>query len=146
MTKHLYIWNDMNEPSVFNGPEYTMPKDNLHSNDIEHRDIHNQYGYYYHMATFQGLIKRGYHEDKDGDRPFVLSRSFFAGSQKFGSVWTGDNIANWDHLKASIPMLLSMNIAGLPFVGADVGGFFRNPEPELLVRWYQLGIFYPFFR
>lgn len=43
-------------------------------------------------------------------------------------------------------MLLSMNIAGLPNVGADVGGFFGNPELELLQRWYQAAIFYPFFR
>ena len=55
-----------------------------------------------------------------------------------GAVWTGDNEASWDHLKASLPMLLSMSAAGLPFVGADIGGFFKNPEPDLLVRWYQV--------
>lgn len=38
----------------------------------------------------------------------------------------------------SLPMLLSVSVAGLPFVGADVGGFFTNPDPELLVRWYQV--------
>jgi mannosyl-oligosaccharide alpha-1,3-glucosidase len=48
--------------------------------------------------------------------------------------------------RVSVPMLLSMNLAGLPNVGADVGGFFGNPELELLQRWYQAGIFYPFFR
>ncbi len=65
----------------------------------------------------------------------------------------------------SVPMILSMSVAGLPFVGADVGGFFKNPDPDLLVRWYQVGLegilsvcicdefpspqagaFYPFFR
>ena len=55
-----------------------------------------------------------------------------------GAVWTGDNAAEWDHLKISIPMLLSMSVAGLPFVGADIGGFFKNPDQELLVRWYQV--------
>lgn len=55
-----------------------------------------------------------------------------------GAVWTGDNAAEWSHLKMSLPMLLSMNVAGLPFVGADVGGFFKNPDPDLLVRWYQV--------
>lgn len=45
----LYIWNDMNEPSVFNGPEVTMPRDAIHPfGDVEHRDIHNMYGYYVH--------------------------------------------------------------------------------------------------
>ena len=63
-----------------------------------------------------------------------------------GATWTGDNRATWDHLAASIPMLLSISLAGVPFVGADVGGFFFNPDSELLVRWYQAGAFYPFFR
>ena len=43
-------------------------------------------------------------------------------------------------------MMLSISVTGLPFVGADVGGFFKNPDPDLLVRWYQAGVFYPFFR
>lgn len=63
-----------------------------------------------------------------------------------GATWTGDNLAGWDHLRASIPMLLSVSVAGLPFVGADVGGFFKDPDTELLIRWYQTGAFYPFFR
>lgn len=146
-TKFLYIWNDMNEPSVFNGPEITMPKDNLHYGGTEHRDVHNLYGYFYHMATAEGLVKRGYAAlGPDGDRPFVLSRAFFAGTQRVGPIWTGDNFAQWSHLKVSVPMLLSLSVAGLPNVGADVGGFFGNPDVELLTRWYQLGTFYPFFR
>ncbi len=63
-------------------------------------------------------------------------RSFFVGSQRYAGVWTGDNVADWAHLRASIPMCLSLGIGGIPFVGADVGGFFRNPDEELLVRWY----------
>lgn len=55
-----------------------------------------------------------------------------------GAVWTGDNTGSWDHLKMSISMLLTLNLVGLTFSGADVGGFFRNPEPELLTRWYQV--------
>lgn len=132
----------MNEPSVFHGPEVTMHKDALHYADWEHRDIHNVYGFYQHMATVQGLIDRsgGTH------RPFVLSRAFFAGTQRHGPIWTGDNMASWDHLKASLPMILSLNLVGLPFSGADVGGFFNNPDPELLVRWYQAAAFMPFYR
>eukprot|EP00455_Lapot_gusevi_P019430 TRINITY_DN2078_c0_g2_i3.p1 TRINITY_DN2078_c0_g2~~TRINITY_DN2078_c0_g2_i3.p1 ORF type:complete len:708 (-),score=158.67 TRINITY_DN2078_c0_g2_i3:945-3068(-) len=138
----LYTWNDMNEPSVFNGPETTMPKEMMHANNVEHRDVHNMYGFYQHMATADGLVLRS----SRSDRPFVLSRSFFAGSQRFGAVWTGDNRASWDHLRASMPMLLSLNVAGIPFSGADVGGFFGDPDPELLVRWYQAGAYQPFFR
>ena len=146
-TESLYIWNDMNEPSVFNGPEITMQKDNLHFNNVEHRDVHNIYGYLYHKATADGLIYRGEKSaSKPSDRPFVLSRAFFSGTQRVGPIWTGDNTADWNHLRVSIPMCLSLGVSGLTFSGADVGGFFGNPDVELLTRWYQLGIFYPFFR
>jgi len=133
----------MNEPSVFNGPEVTMHKHNRHYGDWEHRDVHNLYGFYQMMATAQGLRQR------DQLRPFVLSRAFYAGSQRYvcprielgrvagsdrrltllrapvnfvvgrryGAIWTGDNKADWAHLRASIPMLLSVSMAGLPFVG-----------------------------
>ncbi|XP_074630015.1 neutral alpha-glucosidase AB-like isoform X2 [Acropora palmata] len=141
-TETLFTWNDMNEPSVFHGPEVTMHKDALHYADWEHRDIHNVYGFYQHMATVQGLIDRS----GGSHRPFVLSRAFFAGTQRHGPIWTGDNMASWDHLKASLPMILSLNLVGLPFSGADVGGFFNNPDPELLVRWYQAAAFMPFYR
>eukprot|EP00794_Sanderia_malayensis_P019892 gene19892-21835_t len=141
-TPNLFTWNDMNEPSVFNGPEITMHKDALHHNDWEHRDLHNIFGTYFQQATAQGQIQRS----GGNERPFVLSRAFFAGSQRFGAIWTGDNTAEWDHLKISLPMLLSISITGLPFAGADVGGFFGNPDKELLVRWYQAGAFQPFFR
>ncbi|MEW5317328.1 MAG: hypothetical protein WDW38_008637 [Sanguina aurantia] len=146
-TKHLYIWNDMNEPSVFNGPEITMPKDNIHYGGIEHRDLHNVYGLHYHQATADGLALRGRSiNPESGDRPFVLSRAFFAGTQRVGPIWTGDNAAEWAHLKVSVPMLLTLGLTGLPNSGADVGGFFGNPSTELLTRWYQMGTFYPFFR
>jgi len=79
-------------------------------------------------------------------RPFVLSRAFWAGSQRFGAIWTGDNQASWSHLQIAAPMLLSINLAGLSFAGADVGGFFGNPDAELFTRWYQAGAFTPFFR
>lgn len=139
------IWNDMNEPSVFNGPEVTAPRDLRHIDGWEHRDVHNMYGFLVTMATYQGLAK--YRQQDNLDRPYILTRSFFAGSQRYASAWTGDNRAEWEHLKVTIPMLLSVSISGLPFIGADVGGFFNNPESEeLLIRWHQAGAFQPFFR
>ncbi|KAF3935329.1 Alpha-glucosidase [Dactylella cylindrospora] len=143
--KNTYIWNDMNEPSVFNGPETTMPKDNLHFGNWEHRDLHNINGMTFMNATHQALEAR---ESVKGTtrRSFVLTRAFFAGAQRLGAMWTGDNEAKWEHLQAAFPMLLSQGIAGFPFSGADVGGFFGNPSKELLTRWYQSGIWYPFFR
>lgn len=141
--ENTFIWNDMNEPSVFNGPEVTMPKDNLHHGNWEHRDVHNLNGMTFQNATYHALLSRKPGEHR---RPFVLTRAFFAGSQRLGAMWTGDNTADWGYLKASIPMVLSQGIAGFPFAGADVGGFFGNPDKDLLTRWYQTGIFYPFFR
>uniref|UniRef100_A0A8C9TCX9 Glucosidase alpha, neutral C n=1 Tax=Scleropages formosus TaxID=113540 RepID=A0A8C9TCX9_SCLFO len=141
-TDSLHVWNDMNEPSVFGGPEQTMPKDAVHHGGVEHRELHNLYGFYQHLATVEGLISRS----GGLERPFVLSRSFFAGSQRLGAVWTGDNLATWEYLKISIPMLLSLSIVGVAFCGADVGGFFQDPKPELLIRWYQAGSLQPFFR
>lgn len=141
-TQHLHIWNDMNEPSIFNGPEGTMPKHMVHENGVEHRHVHNIYGHYFMQASFEGLWK-GHGEN---DRPFILSRSFFSGSQRYGAVWTGDNTADWHHLALTVRMLLPLQITGIIFSGADVGGFFGNPSSELLTRWYQVGAFQPFFR
>ncbi|KAI4203579.1 MAG: hypothetical protein LQ350_001769 [Teloschistes chrysophthalmus] len=144
VASNAFLWNDMNEPSVFNGPETTMPKDNLHFGGWEHRDVHNINGLTFVNATYEALLARD--DPKHQRRPFVLTRSFYAGSQRVGAMWTGDNLAAWDHLEASIPMILNQAISGFSFSGADVGGFFGNPSKELLTRWYQAGAFYPFFR
>jgi len=138
-----YIWNDMNEPSVFNGPEVTMPRDAVHPNgNVEHRDVHNMYGYYVHRATFEGLAKRS-----PGDRPFVLTRSFFIGSHRYSAIWTGDNTAAWEHLERSVAMVGALTLGGQSLVGADMGGFFKHPDGEMTTRWYQLGtLMYPFLR
>ncbi|CAR30293.1 glucan 1,3-alpha-glucosidase ROT2 [Lachancea thermotolerans CBS 6340] len=140
---NLHIWNDMNEPSVFSGPETTAPKDLIHDGGFEERSIHNLYGLTVHEATYNAM-RENYGEKNR--RPFILSRSFFAGSQRTAATWTGDNVANWEYLKISIPMCLSNNVAGFPFIGADIAGFSGNPTTELLARWYQAGMWYPFFR
>lgn len=79
----------------------------------------------------------------DGDRPFVLSRAFFAGSQAIGPIWTGDNTADWDHLRVSLSMIMSIGLAGLPFNGAP--SVSRGPHlPSLMhallpfrIGWHQ---------
>ncbi|XP_077284239.1 glucosidase 2 subunit alpha [Arctopsyche grandis] len=141
-TNDVHIWNDMNEPSVFNGPEITMPKDCIHYGDWEHRHVHNLYGLLQIKGTYEGLMERS----KNTRRPFILTRSAFAGTQRYAAVWTGDNAAEWSHLAVTIPMCLSFAISGVSFCGADVGGFFKYPEAELMTRWYQAGAFQPFFR
>ncbi|KAI0980518.1 hypothetical protein GJ496_003799, partial [Pomphorhynchus laevis] len=142
-TLNTHLWNDMNEPSVFSGPEITINKDVIHFDGRENREIHNIYGYLMHQTTYDALVKRNGNEQ----RPFVLSRSFFAGTQRAGAIWTGDNTNDYDHLKMSIPMLLSLSVTGISFCGADVGGFFDSSKsPELFYRWFQAAVFQPFFR
>lgn len=141
-TEHLFSWIDMNEPSVFSGPDLTLPMNTIHFDGTRHGAMHNTYGFYHAMATYEGHLKRS----ENVARPFVLTRSFFAGSQRFAAVWSGDNQAKWSHLQASVIHMLQSSMSGMPFVGADVGGFFNEPEPQLAKRWYQLGVLYPFFR
>jgi len=163
-TVDLFTWNDMNEPSVFNGPEVSMSKDATNIAGIEHREWHNLYGQMFHRSTAEGLVLRHLPREEVLElktshpsdqvsvdlatvhRPFVLSRAFFAGSQRFGAIWTGDNAAKWSHLQIAAPMLLGINIGGLSFAGADVGGFFGNPSEELMTRWHQAASYQPFFR
>ncbi|KAI9307319.1 glycosyl hydrolases family 31-domain-containing protein [Cunninghamella echinulata] len=140
--ENVHLWNDMNEPSVFNGPEITMQKEMIHHGNWEHRVLHNLYSYLSHGATADGVRER----TKVQKRPFVLTRGFYAGSQRHGPAWTGDNMADWDALYYSNPMVLSNGLGGISFTGADIPGFFGNPGPELLVRWYQTGIYHSFFR
>jgi alpha 1,3-glucosidase len=148
-TPTLYTWNDMNEPSVFNGPEVSMDKDAKSLAGVEHREWHNLYGMYMAQATSMGLLRRNEPQDK---RPFVLSRSFYAGSQRWGAIWTGDNACKWSHLEAALPMLLTLGLCGITFSGADVGGFlgkgggYGDPDAELFTRWFQAGAYQPFFR
>jgi alpha 1,3-glucosidase len=143
-SRYMFTWNDMNEPAVFDQPDSSVPRDTLHIDGFEDRAVHNLYGHMMVSATYEGHVSRNANRD---ERPFVLTRSFFSGSQKYAWMWTGDNTADWDQLRNSVTEVLSLGICGFPFAGADVGGFFESPDPELLTRWYQLGAFcYPFFR
>ena len=120
--------------------QITMHKDNLHIGDVEHRDVHNLNGALVHMATVQGLEERGRAIfGSEGDRPFVLSRSFFAGSQRSGPIWTGDNAATWEHLRLSVPMLLSISVAGLPFAGM----LSHTATPPTALRAFWLLVCWP---
>lgn len=137
------IWNDMNEPAVFNETK-TMAPDVVHDCDGElktHREFHNLYGLMMSQATYEGLKQQ-----LDGQRPFVLTRAGFAGIQRYAAVWTGDNRSFWEHLEMALPMLMNLGLSGVAFCGADVGGFAHDSDGELLARWTQAGAFSPFFR
>ncbi|MGH9401307.1 MAG: TIM-barrel domain-containing protein, partial [Terriglobia bacterium] len=138
------FWNDMNEPSVFNVPTKTMPLDTVfydHGLHSPHAKIHNVYGMLMSRATRDGVLRL-----RPNERPFVLTRDTYAGGQRYAAVWTGDNSSTWDHLRISITELMNMGLSGLPFAGADIGGFAESPSPDLYTRWLEAGAFYPLCR
>ncbi|MDE3838182.1 alpha-glucosidase [Bacillus methanolicus] len=137
------IWNDMNEPAVFNETK-TMDVKVMHDNDGDprtHRELHNIYGLLMGEATYSGMK-----EQLNGKRPFLLTRAGYSGVQRYAAVWTGDNRSFWEHLQMSIPMVMNLGLSGIPFAGADVGGFAHDSNGELLARWTQVGAFIPYFR
>ncbi|GAB4406875.1 MAG: glycoside hydrolase family 31 protein [Bacteroidia bacterium] len=136
------IWNDMNEPAVFGSG--TFPIDTRHDYDghpCSHRKAHNVYGMQMARATFHGIKDAIYPR-----RPFALSRSGFAGIQRYAAVWTGDNLSTWEHLWMANVQCQRLSISGVSFCGSDVGGFIGDCNGELLTRWVQMGVFHPLFR
>ena len=136
------VWNDMNEPAVFE--EGTFPDDvrfDYDGNPCSHRKAHNVYGMQMAKATNDGVKKYAF-----PDRPFTISRSGYAGMQRYSSVWTGDNVASWEHLKIANSQCQRLSVSGISFAGSDIGGFIETPNGELFTRWIQLGIFHPFCR
>jgi len=138
------IWNDMNEPAVMDVPNKTFPNDVRHNYDgnyCSHRKAHNVYGMQMARATYKGLKKFNHPK-----RPFVITRAAYAGTQRYSSTWTGDNVASWDHLSIANTQVQRMCMSGFSFVGSDIGGFAKQPGGELYTRWLQLGIFHPLCR
>jgi alpha-glucosidase len=143
------FWNDMNEPSVFNTPTGTMPEDVVHRIDEPgftkrtalHAEVHNVYGMENARATFDGLSKIN-----PNLRPFVLTRATYAGGQRYGATWTGDNSSTWNHLRMTTPMIENLGLSGFALTGADVGGFAGTPQLDLLTKWFEIGSFQPLYR
>jgi len=140
------VWNDMNEPAVFDGPGGSMPDSNLHRGGgalpmDKHLRYHNVYGLLMVRSSREGIM--AVNPEK---RPFVLSRANFLGGQRYAATWTGDNSATWDNLKMSIPMSINLSLSGQPFNGPDIGGFTKSPSPEVFANWIALGAYYPFSR
>ncbi|MFN8438195.1 MAG: glycoside hydrolase family 31 protein [Cytophagales bacterium] len=136
------VWNDMNEPAVFGLG--TFPDDVRHNYDgqyCSHRKAHNVYGM--QMARASNL---GFAKFKPQHRPFMITRSSYAGFQRYACVWTGDNISTWQHLWLASVQIQRLSISGVSFCGSDVGGFIGEPEGELFMRWIQLAFLHTFFR
>ncbi|XP_053176409.1 sucrase-isomaltase, intestinal isoform X1 [Scomber japonicus] len=163
--KHDALWIDMNEVANFkkgsnkgcaannlNYPPYT-PKildEVMYSKTLcmdakqawgNHYDVHSLYGYSMVLATEKAL-QRVF----GGNRTLMLTRSSFPGVGKYSGHWLGDNAANWNDIKWAIPGMLEFGLFGVPYIGADICGFFDDSSEELCRRWMQVGAFYPFSR
>ena len=138
--KIMGFWNDMNEPASFNGP---LPEDVIgHDGERKttHKELHNVYGHFMSKATYDGI------KEHTGKRPFVITRACYSGTQKYSTVWTGDNQSLWSHLQMMIPQLCTLGMCGYPIAGVDIGGFGGDTTPELLSRWIEAAAFSTFFR
>lgn len=139
------FWHDMNEPVVFAAwGEHTFPLCTRHALDGQggdHAVAHNLYGLLMARAAYEGLRRLA--PDR---RPLIISRSGWAGLQRYAWNWTGDNFSDWASFYLSIPMLIGLGLSGIAFTGPDIGGFQGAPTPELYTRWLQAGIFFPFCR
>lgn len=92
------------------------------------------------------ITEEAIQETTPTQRPFIVCRAGHAGIQQYAQTWSGDNRTSWDTLKYNIATMLGMSLCGVSNYGCDIGGFYGNsPEPELLVRWVQNGIFHPRF-
>jgi alpha-glucosidase len=140
------VWNDMNEPSVFNGPGGTMPTSNIHRGggglpQASHLRYHNVFGRLMVEASRNGIMQAN-----PTKRPFVLSRANYLGGQQYAATWTGDNASTSAFMQLSVPMILTLGLSGQPFSGADVTGYSGTCTPEIFGQWMALGTFYPFYR
>lgn len=129
--------------SIFNRREYfrqfyhTAPD----GKQVNHEDVHNLYGFNMVRAAAEG-----FQDLLPNKRYLLISRSSYAGMQRYAGIWTGDNDSWWEHLLLNIKMLMSLNMIGLLYTGADIGGFGSETSPELMIRWMQFGIFSPLCR
>ena len=134
-------WNDMNEPAVAGSylpDNLVFDFDGKKTNALEAKNV---YGFQMARSSFESAIKYG-----QGRRPFVLSRSAFAGIQRYAAVWSGDNTAKDEGLLSGVLLNNQMGLSGIPFTGPDLGGYIGDGTKDLFRRWMEVGIFSPFLR
>lgn len=129
-------WGDLGEPEV-------------HPSDLQHatgsaNEVHNIYGH-----DWAGLIHKGYQKHFADQRPFILMRAGYSGSQRYGIIpWSGDVSRSWGGLQSQTEIALQMGMQGLGYMHSDLGGFAGGEtlDAELYTRWLQYGVFQPIFR
>jgi alpha-glucosidase (family GH31 glycosyl hydrolase) len=131
------VWGDLGEPEVH-------PSELRHANGQLGADqVHNIYGH-----EWAKLVAQGYEKDFPTQRPFILMRAGYSGSQRFGLIpWSGDVNRTWGGLRSQPEIALQMGMQGLAYMHSDLGGFAgANLDDELYARWLQYGVFQPVFR
>ncbi|UMB61822.1 DUF4968 domain-containing protein [Lutibacter sp. A80] len=128
-------WGDLGEPEVH-------PSDLLHHTGTAD-EVHNIYGH-----EWAKLIAKGYENEFPNERPFILMRAGYSGSQHYGMIpWSGDVNRTWGGLKSQMEISLQMGMQGLAYMHSDLGGFAGdNLDDELYARWLQYGVFQPIYR
>jgi alpha-glucosidase len=141
LTKYPFdgIWNDMNEPSNFDGQNSTTKNALTRRGPLENE--FNLYGYYMSKASAIGWEKRN-----PDTRGIVITRAGYPGVQQHSVIWHGDNQAWWEHLRLALDTAVTYSVCGAQYTGPDVPGFTGNPSDDLAIRFYQLGAFLPLFR
>jgi alpha-glucosidase len=135
------FWNDMNEIATWGNMLPENVEFDFEGNKTTMRRARNIFGLMMARSTYEGtksLMKNR--------RPFNLTRSAYAGIQRYAAVWTGDNVAYDEHMLLGVRMVSSMGLTGIAFAGYDVGGFVGNADSKLFARWISIGAFSPFFR
>jgi alpha-glucosidase len=139
------FWHDMNEPASFSAfGEMTLPRvtrHHLEGKEGSHEEAHNLYGGQMNRAGYEAIQR--INPEK---RPWILTRSGWAGSQRYAWKWTGDVESTWPALKMTIGTVLGTGISGFPYTGSDIGGFSGSPDAELFTRWFQMSAFMALFR
>jgi len=131
------VWGDLGEPEVH-------PSELRHANgQLAADQVHNIYGH-----EWAKLVAQGYQKDFPTQRPFILMRAGYSGSQRFGLIpWSGDVNRTWGGLRSQPEIALQMGMQGLAYMHSDLGGFAgANLDDELYARWLQYGVFQPIFR
>lgn len=134
-------WNDMNEPAI--GGQ-SMPDNVVFDYDGRKStplESHNLYGFQMARSSFESFQKYG-----GNNRPFVMTRSGFAGIQRYATVWSGDNQAKDEHILLGVLLNNQMGLSGIPFVGPDLGGYIGEATKEMYTRWVEVGVFSPYLR
>lgn len=135
------FWTDMNEPASWGQFTPNLIEFDYDGNTASHRKARNIYGMQMAKSTQEGA-----EENHPNKRAFVLTRSGFAGVQRYAALWTGDNVSTEEHMLAGIRLVNSLGLSGIPFSGFDLGGFAGEVTKSLYARWMSLGAFSPLFR